>query len=71
MHKNQAIQKVVAAIRGEFAYRLSETAINVFLTIALEPGIKMVDLESKHDLARDEILYNLSILTALRKPGYV
>lgn len=71
MHKIQAIQKVVAAIRAEFADRLSDTAINVFLTIALEPGIKMVDLESKLDLARDEILCNLSILTTLRKPGYV
>ena len=50
---------------------LSDTAINVFLTIALEPGIKMADLESKLDLTRDEILSNLSILTTLRKPGYV
>ncbi|NIN34928.1 MAG: hypothetical protein GTO60_07440 [Gammaproteobacteria bacterium] len=71
MHKIQAIQKVVAAVRAEFADRLSDTAINVFLTIALEPGINMVDLESKLDLTRDEILSNVSILMTLRKPGCV
>jgi len=70
MYRIHALQKVIEKISSEFQGELPDSALNIFLTVALEAGVTPHDLEGKLELSQSEIYSSIKILMALFKPSF-
>lgn len=68
MHRFSSLQNIVKKVRSQSG-KIPETAINVFLTVFLEPGVTLSMLSNKLNISHDEALHNISILMTSTLPN--